>query len=362
MGVGDSLNRQVIRLAVPAFIALIAHPLLLLADTVIVGTLGTVPLAGLSIGSGIMLTVSGLSIFLAYGSTAAVARLVGQGDPRDAAASGVQSVWLALIIGSVSGALVWLTAPWLAMALGADGAVLTQAVTYLRWSAPALPGALVVLSATGVFRGFADAKTPLWLTASATILNIALNAWLVLGLGFDISGAAIATAITELVIGLWAAGLVARLARREGAPVRPSWRLIAANLGVGVPLLVRTIGLRIALLLTTYAAASQGAAALAGHHIVMNLWSLLANALDALAIAAQTIIGTALGAGSIPQVRSATRRMTRWSILTGIALGAAIAGTAPWLAAWLGTDATVTGLTLTALLIAAAAQPLSGYV
>ncbi|AQX15517.1 MATE family efflux transporter [Tessaracoccus lapidicaptus] len=357
-----SISRRILALAVPAFAALVAQPLMMLADTWIVGHLGTVPLAGLGIGSGLLTTVTGLMIFLAYGSTAVVARRIGAGQRADGIGLGVQAMWLAALLGAVVGVLVWAAAPWLATALGADGEVRTQAVTYLRWSIPGLPGMLVMLAATGTFRGLADARTPLVLSIGSAALNLVLNAALVFGLGMGIAGAALGTAAAETTLGATATALVALQARRAGARMRPSRRGMAGSLAVGTPLLLRTVTLRIALLITTYVAAAQGAAGLAAHHVVMQVWGLMAYALDALAIAGQTIIGTALGAGDAGEARSSTRLMTWWSVAAGGVIGVAAALLRQPVAAFFAPDDDVRALVAWLLVIVAATLPLAGYV
>src|SRR5699024_9662471 len=121
--------------------------------------------------------------FLAYATTAAVARRAGAGHRAQALQSGVDGMWLALGLGLALAAAVWLAAPWAATALGAEGAVHAHAVTYLRWSAPGLPGMLVVLASTGVLRGLQDTRTPLWVAASGAGVNAVLSVGLVYGAG-----------------------------------------------------------------------------------------------------------------------------------------------------------------------------------
>ena len=357
-----SISRRILALAVPAFAALVAQPLMMLADTWIVGTLGTLALAGLGIGSGLLTTVTGLMIFLAYGSTAVVARQIGAGRRSHGIGLGVQAMWLAGLIGLVVGALVWVAAPSLASALGAEGDIHTQAVAYLRWSIPGLPGMLVMLAATGTFRGLADARTPLVLSVGSAALNLGLNVALVFGAGMGIAGAALGTALAETALGATAAALVAVHARRAQARLRPSWTQMMGSLAVGVPLLLRTVTLRVALLVTTFVAAAQGAAGLAAHHVVMQVWGLMAYALDALAIAGQTIIGTALGAGNAGEARSSTRLMTWWSVGGGAAIGLVAVLLRHPVASFFSPDDEVRALVARLLVIVAVALPLAGYV
>lgn len=316
-----SLNRRILELALPAFAALVAQPLFVMADTAIVGQLGTDPLAGLGVGSTLTLALVGVFVFLAYGSTATVARLMGAGRQKDAAESGVQAMWLALVLGAVVGVVSWGFAPQLATWLGAGGAVHEQAVAYLRWSLPGLPGMFLVLAATGTLRGMADGRTPMVLAIGAAVLNLVGDIVLVFGLGMGIAGSGAATAFAETLMGLTAAGIVARGAAREGAGRRPRLAGMRTSLLVGVPLLIRTLALRAALLLTTWTAARSGAVALAAHQVGFTIWSFLQYVLDALAIAGQTLIGQALGASRPDEARALSHRMTGWSLCAGLLLG-----------------------------------------
>ena len=316
-----SLNRRILELALPAFAALVAQPLFVMADTAIVGQLGTDPLAGLGVGSTLTLALVGVFVFLAYGSTATVARLVGANREKDAAESGVQAMWLALVLGAVTGLVSWGFAPQLAAWLGAGGAVHEQAVAYLHWSLPGLPGMFLVLAATGTLRGMADGRTPMVLAIGAAVLNLVGDVVLVFGLGMGIAGSGAATAFAETLMGLTAAGIVARGAAGVGAGWRPRLAGMRTSLLVGVPLLIRTLALRAALLLTTWTAARSGAVALAAHQVGFTIWSFLQYVLDALAIAGQTLIGQALGASRPGEARALSRRMTGWSLCAGLLLG-----------------------------------------
>lgn len=357
-----SLTRRVLALAIPAFAALIAQPLMTLADTWIVGRLGTVPLAGLGVGAVVLTTMVGLMVFLAYGSTATVARQLGAGHHRRGLELGMAAIWLAMVLGVALAAVTFALAPWLVGALGAEGAVAVEAATYLRWALPGLPGMMVMLAATGTFRGLEDARTPLVLMVSAAALNFVLNLTFVLGLGMGIAGAALGTAIAETAMGATATLLIARKALASGAQLAPQPADMWLSLRVGLPLMLRTLTLRIAILLTTYVAARQGPAALAAHHIAMQVWGFLSNALDAIAIAGQTIIGTALGAGDRAQVKDFGTRMTRWAFGMAIVLGAVVFVTREPVARLFSPGVETLDILLWVLVVVAVSLPLAGYV
>ncbi|MFP5334561.1 MAG: MATE family efflux transporter [Actinomycetes bacterium] len=355
-------DREILRLAVPAFGALVAEPLFLLADSAIVGHLGTDQLAGLGVAGAVLATAVGLFVFLAYATTAAVARRYGAGDLRAALAQGIDGMWLAAGLGVLVAAAGLVAAPAVVTLFGPSPDVVPHAVTYLRWSLPGLPAMLVVLAATGVLRGLQDTRTPLAVAATGAGANVVLNYALVYGAGMGIAGSALGTVLAQVGMAVALVAVVVRGARRNGAPLRPDRAGIRLSARAGAPLVVRTLTLRAALLVTTYVAARQGDVALAAHQVVSTLWTFLAFALDAVAIAGQAITGRALGAGDAAGARAATRRMVQWGVGAGAVLGLVVAAASGLLAPLFTRDADVRAAVVAALLVAAVGQPLAGYV
>ena len=141
---------QAIRaLAIPAFGALIAEPLFLLADSAIVGHLGVPQLAGVGLAATVLQTVVGLMVFLAYSTTPAVARLLGAGRQADALAVGRDGLWLAAILGlAVAVAGAFAGGPVL-NSMGARGEVLSYAHDYFMVSLAGIPAMLLVMELDG---------------------------------------------------------------------------------------------------------------------------------------------------------------------------------------------------------------------
>jgi putative MATE family efflux protein len=365
-------DREILRLAVPAFLALVAEPLFLLSDAAIVGHLGTPALAGLGIAAVVLQTVVGLCVFLAYGTTASVARHVGAGDLRGALAQGVDGLWLAVGIGLVTTVLgVLLTGP-LVGAFGAEPHVSGPASTYLRIAFLGATPLLLMLAATGVLRGLQDTRTPLVVAVAGNALNIVLNVVLVYGVaGFDglgLAGSALGSVLAQVASAAALLAVVVRGARREGASLRPHLPGIRTAAHAAVPLVVRTLTLRAALLVTTYAVtlgaadATGQAVDLATHQLALTLWTFLAFALDAIAIAAQAITGRYLGAGDVAGTRAVTRRMVEWGAAGGVVTGVLLAAASPVLGALFTEDADVRRLLVPVLLVAALGQPVAGVV
>jgi putative MATE family efflux protein len=356
------LDRDILALALPALGALVAEPLFVLVDTAVVGHLGTAELAGLSLASTLLLTLVGLCVFLAYATTAAVARRLGAGAEREALQSGIDGLWLALGLGVVLAGLLVALAPGAVTAMGADGEVADHAVTYLRWSAPGLPGMLLVLAATGVLRGLQDTRTPLWVASGGAVFNAVGSVTLVYGVGLGIAGSAIATSTAQLAMAVVLGVVVVRGARRRGASLRPHHAGIWANAVAGAPLLVRTVSLRLAILLTVWVATGLGATALAGHQVVNSLWGLAAFALDALAIAAQALVGFGLGSADTSRVREVLRRCLQWGVGAGVVIGVVLAAGAWWIAPLFTADPDVRVAITAGLVVTGLLMPMAGWV
>jgi putative MATE family efflux protein len=353
------LDREIARLAVPAFGALIAEPLYVLTDTAVVGHLGTPQLAGLAVASSVLLTLYAVFIFLAYGTTAAVSRLLGAGNEREAAHQAVQSMWLALFIGlalivvglALSGPLV----DW----MGAEGAVRTNALVYLRISLAGVPAMLLVLAGAGYLRGLQDTRTPLAVAAGTAAANLVLEVALIYGLGQGIGASALATVLAQTAGAAVYVRRVGWAARRFGTDLAPHPASLVALARVGRDLLVRTAALRAALVVATAVAARLGPVDVAAHQIAFEIWNVLALGLDAIAIAGQAMVGRALGAGDGAAARDAGRRMIEWGVALGVLVGVLVALLRTVLPHLFTDDAEVLALAGFLLLWVAALQPVN---
>jgi putative MATE family efflux protein len=353
---------QILRLALPALGALVAEPLFLLADSAIVGHLGTPELAGLGIAGTVLATLVNLAVFLAYGTTAAVARMLGAGNLRGAMRQGIDGCWLALIVGAVTAAVVWPISPWMVSLFGPSAEVAEHAEIYLQVSLLGIPSMLLVLAATGVLRGLQDTRTPLVVAIGGAVGNVVLNVVFVYGLDMGIGGSALGTVIAQTAMAAAFARVVVRGGRRHGASLRPHWPGVRRAFGAGMPLVVRTLSMRVALIVATVVAAGLGTAELAAHQVAFTTWTLLALVLDAVAIAAQALVGRALGAGDVDDARSVTRRMVQWGVLAGAALALIVLVTGSVYARLFTSDQDVRSLLIAALVVAAVMQPACGWV
>ncbi|MBU4465474.1 MAG: MATE family efflux transporter [Actinobacteria bacterium] len=357
-----TLNRDILRLAVPALGALVAEPLFLIVDSALIGHLGVTPLAGLGIASAVLQTIVGLMIFLAYSTTPAVARRFGAGDPGRAVSVGIDGMWLALGIGAVISLVGYLATPFLVSLFRPPPEVAAQAETYLGISMWGLPAMLIVFAATGLLRGMQDTVTPLWVAGIGFAMNALLNWAFIYGLGWGIAGSAAGTVVAQWGMVTAYVAVVARLARRHEASVRPQREGVRGSARSGGWMFLRTLSLRAALLSTVAVATGLGTEELAGWQVVFTLFSTAAFALDALAIAAQALVGKGLGARDTSAVQYVLRRTLAWGAWFGVIVGAVIGALSGLIGLVFTGDPAIAALIQPALIVLAVAQPICGAV
>ncbi|MBK0419797.1 MATE family efflux transporter [Leucobacter sp. CSA1] len=356
------IDRRVAHLAIPALGALVAEPLFLVVDSAMVGHLGAGPLAGLAIASAILQTAVGLMVFLAYSTTPLVARRRGAGQMRGAVQAGIDGLWLALGIGILLALALWAGHLPAVALFGVDPAAAEAARTYLSISCLGLPAMLVVFAATGLLRGLQDTRTPLAVAGVGFAANALLNWLLIYGLGLGIAGSAWGTVIAQWGMVLVYLLVVRRHAARVGAGFLPHRDGLAQAGRSGWWLFIRTAGLRAALLLTVAAAASHGTVATAGYQVVFTIFSTAAFALDALAIAAQALVGDALGARDADRARFVLRRTVFWGLVCGGGIGLLLVTASPVLGRVFTGDEAVLAILPPALVVLGISLPLGGFV
>jgi putative MATE family efflux protein len=355
-------DAEILRLAVPAFFNLVAEPLFLLADSAIVGHLGTAQLAGVGVAGAILSTVLSLCIFLAYGSTGAVARRLGAGDQPGAVRQGIDGLWVGLFIGVSLTVIMFASSDTLVDAFGVDAAATHEAEVYLRIAAFGLPAALGMFAVTGLLRGLQDTRTPLFVAVGANLVNVVLNYALVYGADMGVAGSALGTVLAQWgALGAYVGVVLAR-SLRLGVAVGPSLPGMKRSLFGSAPLFLRNVALRFVVFVSFALAADMGSAELAAHQLAFTIWSALALALDAVAIAGQALVGRYLGARDITGAREASRRMVEWSLVMGTIAGVGIFASRELLPSLFTEDPAVQAYLSDVLIIVAIMQPWAGWV
>ncbi len=326
---GDEVDRagprRILGIAVPTLGVLVAEPLYLLFDIAVVGRLGALALAGLAVGAVILGTVSTQLTFLSYGTTARAARRHGAGDRVGAVEEGVQASWVGLAVGVVIVAVIQLFAVPLCSVLSGGGEIADEALIWVRIALFGVPLILLAMAGNGWMRGVQDVRRPLTFVIVGLSLSAVLCPVLVYGLlgapRLELAGSAVANLVGQSVSGV----LFAYALLRERVSLRPQLAVMRAQLVLGRDLIVRSLSFQICFVSAAAVAARFGAASVAAHQIVLQLWNFLALTLDSLAIAAQTLVGAALGAGSADGAKAIARRVTAWSVAFSLVLAAAFA-------------------------------------
>ncbi|NDZ92492.1 MATE family efflux transporter [Streptomyces sp. SID6673] len=322
---GTASGRRIAVLTVSALAVLIAPPVYLLLDLAVVGRLGGHQLAALGVATLVLSVISTQLTFLSYGTTARSARRFGAGDRAGAVFEGVQASWIAVSVGAVLVAVMYPLAPVVLRVLVGGGSpeaeqVVVDATGWLRIAMFGVPLILLSMAGNGWMRGVQDTRRPV----IYVIAGLAVAAVLVVGLTHGIGpfprlglpGSAVANLIGQGITGLLFAVRVVRDARRSAVTsLAPQWSVMRAQLAMARDLVLRSLSFQVCFLSAAAVAARFGVSAVAAHQVVLQLWEFMSLFLDSLAIAAQALVGAALGAGAVGSAVGVARRVTVVSLL-----------------------------------------------
>jgi putative MATE family efflux protein len=311
-----------VALAASAFLVLAAEPLFVLTDTAVIGHLGRSPLAALGAAGTVMTMLALVGSSLEYGTTARAARYFGAGRRAAAVNEGVQASWLALSIGLLAVLVGEVVARPVAQAVvGGAGPVADDATQWLRIAILGLPGVLIVMAGNGWLRGVQDTRTPVRIVVVANVLSALASPLLVFPAGLGLVGSAIANVLAQWV----GAALCLRAIRAEQVSLAADWTVMRAQLVVSRDLVIRALAFQLAFMAAAAVAGRMGAAQLAAHQVGLQLWEFIALLLDSFAIAAQALVGAALGAGVAAVAKATAWRVSRYGFVAGVVFGALMA-------------------------------------
>ncbi|MDN5707664.1 MATE family efflux transporter, partial [Corynebacterium casei] len=258
--------------------------------------------------------------FLSYGTTARSSRLFGSGKKDEAVAEGVQATYVALIVGFALACVMWLFGGQIALWMTGNPETAELTAAWLHVAALAIPITLVEMAGNGWLRGIQDTKKPLYFTLAGLIpgaiaVPIFVHFWGLVGSAWA----------NVLGMGIIAVLFLLELKKQHTV----SWRLrpsvIKRQLVLGRDLIIRSASLQVAFLSAAAVAARFGTSPLAAHQVMLQIWNFLTLVLDSLAIAAQTLIGAALGAKSVDTARSAGQKIIGYSVIFSGGLAAVFA-------------------------------------
>ncbi|MGR3466999.1 MAG: MATE family efflux transporter [Shimia sp.] len=330
MALPEITHRRILRIAGPIVLANITVPLLGAVDTGVVGQLGDpVPIGAVGVGAVIITALFWVFGFLRMGTTGLVGQALGRGDVAEADALLAR----AFVVAGVGGlALIATQALVIPLTLAAAAAApevegLVRSYLAIRiWGAPA---AIAVYGITGWLIAQERTRAVLILQLVTNGVNIALDLWFVLGLGWGVPGVAVATLIAEysgLALGLWYAREVfARPAWRDWARVADGAQ-VARMFAVNRDILIRSVLLTGAFVLFTMVfSARLGTVTLAANQVLIQLLNITAFALDGFAFAVEALVAQAIGARRRGALSRAARMCSLWAVGLSLAISLAIA-------------------------------------
>jgi len=317
----NQLDREIVRLALPALGALAVEPIVSMTDTAFVGRLGAEPLAALGITTALLALFFVVFNFLSYATTPRVARSLGAAGREAALEQAGHALWLALISGLLATLTLELLAPWLVRLMGAKGAVYPLALDYLRLRALAGLAILWLMAAHGIYRGLQDTRTPFWVAFWVNAANVVLDYLFIFPLGMGLMGAALASVLAQSAGAVW---FYLNLRRLGAVRPWPGFAPLLPFLKVGGELLVRTFSLVAAITLAAAVAARVGTVAVAAHQVAWQIWFFIAMSVDALAIAAQALVARYRGEDPA-RARVVADRLLFWGLIVGVLIAILLA-------------------------------------
>ena len=325
-------HSRVLTIALPIMISNITVPLLGLVDTGVVGQMGeAAPIGAVGLGAVVLSAVYWIFGFLRMGTTGLTAQAMGAGNRAEVAAMLTRVLMIGLMGGLVLIVLQWpIVAAAMGLAEGSDEVEgLAQRYISIRiWSAPA---AIAIFGINGWLIARERTASILLLQVWMNGLNIVLDLVFVLGLGWGVAGVAGATFLAEwsgLAFGLWLCRAAFRVPDwRDWARVFDRARLIHMA-AVNTDIMIRSVLLTTGFAAFMFLGARFGDVTLAGNQILIQFVYVTAHALDGFALAAETLVGQAMGARSRARVRQGAVLTSLWGlgICVGLMAGYALLG------------------------------------
>ncbi|MCC8039221.1 MAG: MATE family efflux transporter [Bacteroidales bacterium] len=320
------MNRRILALAIPAIISNITTPLLSLADTAIVGHLGSaVPLAAIAVGGAAFNLLYWLFAFLRMGTSGLTAQAYGAKDVTTQRVVLKKALTVATIAGLMMIVLGWPIAAgvlWFMDVNGDTYAMAQQYILILIWGAPASLGNYAL---AGWFLGMQDSRTPMWISIIINVVNIPVSVALVYGAGWGVAGCAIGSLVAQwlgFLIALWRAtnkerGRLARATTKERgrlarATTNITWR---AFFSINFDIFLRTACLVAVTLWFTRVGATQGVIILAVNALLMQLFVLFSYTMDGFAFAGEALVGRFVGANDGRSLRKCIKALLGWGFL-----------------------------------------------
>src|SRR6056297_2638293 len=322
-GAREITHKRVLNIALPIVLANITVPILGAVDTGVVGQLGqAAPIGAVGIGAVILSAVYWVFGFLRMGTTGLTSQAHGAGRHGEVAALLTRALMIALVGGVL---VIALQVPLFAGAFllaPASEQVESLAQDYMSIRIFSAPAIIALYGVTGWLIALERTRAVLLVQLVMNTVNIVLDLWFVLGLGWGVEG---------LALGLWLC--------RDAFKV-PAWRdwprvfdppALKRMAQVNTDILLRSLMLQGIFVPFLFLGADFGDVTLAANQVLLQFLQITAYALDGFAFAAEALVGYAMGRHAPGQLRRAAVVSTQWGLISVIILAAGFATLGPWI-------------------------------
>lgn len=322
-----SIRHHLIRMTASGGLGLLALFAVDLADLFFISLLGEQELAAaVGFSGAVMFFTQAMSIGLSIAVGATVSRTLGRGNRILASRQITSSIILIVLAASSVTLVVWLLKDMILQSLGAQGRTLEMANLYLGIILPWFPFLAIGMAGGGVMRAKGDAKGALWVTLSGAIVNAILDPILIFGLGWGLSGAAIASVISRLTIFAYAVHKIVWVYKMIKLPSMQELRLDIIELNrIATPSILTNLATPIGIAYVTYMMAQYGDSAVAANAVISRLQMVAFVGLFALSSVVGTIAGQNWGAGAYDRIHKTLSESVRFIILYCLIVASALA-------------------------------------
>ena len=297
-------NKEVIKLAAPALAEQIMMSLIGMADMIMVSRIGPAAIAAVGLSNQPMMFAMAIFMALNVGTTAVVARHVGANESDAANETARQSLILVGLLGVIMAAIMFFSAQWILLFMGAEPDTMAHAVTYFRIVSVSMIFNTIQMSVNSMVRGAGDTKSPMSNNMTVNVINLVGNFLLINGIWFfpklGVTGAALATAFSRLVGSILALSLVLIPGKRITVSFKErfhfNWDIAARVAKIGFPAAIEQLIMRGGMIIFTRTISGLGTVTYAAHQVALNITSLSFTTGMGFAMSATSLVGRSLGA------------------------------------------------------------------
>jgi len=319
-------HKRVLSIALPIVISNATVPILGAVDTGVIGQLGgAAPIGAVGIGAIILGALYWIFGFLRMGTVGLTSQALGAGDAQEVRALFFRSAGIGVLAGLafiIFQIPIFAGAFWIAPASTQVESLARDYMSIRVWSAPA---AIAIYGLSGWLIAQERTRAVLMIQLFMNVTNIILDFWFVLGLGLGVEGVAVATLIAEwggLALGLY-------LCRQVFRGLALSWWQQIANrrrviymMQVNGDILIRSVLLQAGFVSFLFFGAELGDVTLAANQVLLQFVYLASYAMDGFVFAAESLVGQAMGARAVAQLRRGASVAAVWAFGTAFALAA----------------------------------------